>query len=182
MKLHHTIEKARAFAMQAHGDQLYGGQPYVVHLDAVYEVLREAGVNMVSYLTVAYFHDVLEDTPKTQDDLQDAGLSWFQIDAVQFCTDEKGPNRRARKTATYARVKQDLVSNARGAGLGVLVKFADRIANIRACRGENGNPGLLEMYLKESPAFLDVYQHPNPADPDYQALLALYHKAIGGHP
>lgn len=35
-------ERAREFAIQAHGDQRYGDRPYVEHLSAVVEVLDEA--------------------------------------------------------------------------------------------------------------------------------------------
>lgn len=32
---------ARTFAIAAHGSQLYGGQPYETHLEAVVQMLRD---------------------------------------------------------------------------------------------------------------------------------------------
>jgi len=33
-------QRARAFAVNAHGDQMYGDEPYVAHLDEVYAKLQ----------------------------------------------------------------------------------------------------------------------------------------------
>ena len=35
-----VVDRARAFAVQAHGDQRYGDEPYVVHLDEVAAIVR----------------------------------------------------------------------------------------------------------------------------------------------
>lgn len=37
------IQKAREFAVKAHGGQMYGSAPYAVHLDAVAEILSGYG-------------------------------------------------------------------------------------------------------------------------------------------
>jgi guanosine-3',5'-bis(diphosphate) 3'-pyrophosphohydrolase len=34
-----SLNRARAFAVAAHGDQMYGDQPYSFHLDMVAEIL-----------------------------------------------------------------------------------------------------------------------------------------------
>lgn len=57
---------ARDFAIQAHGDQMYGRMPYSYHLDQVAAKLRGLkdygwDVPEDAYV-VAYLHDVLEDT------------------------------------------------------------------------------------------------------------------------
>lgn len=60
------VIEARDFAIQAHGDQMYGRMPYSYHLDQVAQKLRELehygwDVPEDAYV-VAYLHDVLEDT------------------------------------------------------------------------------------------------------------------------
>lgn len=105
------LTKAREFAIQAHGDQMYGDKPYVSHLDDVVAVLDTHFKRAIpELLAVGYLHDVLEDTSVT------AGTLFEQFGpnvalAVQFCTDEPGPNRKTRKAATYARCRAQIVAN-----------------------------------------------------------------------
>ena len=55
-----VVPRARAFAVDAHGEQRYGDQPYVVHLDAVAALLAPFGETAQA---IGYLHDVVEDTP-----------------------------------------------------------------------------------------------------------------------
>lgn len=92
---------ARHFAMGAHREQMYGDKPYVVHLDAVADVLREVGTSDHSRLyDVAYLHDVMEDcgiTRATIARLFGDGVA----EIVELVTDKPGKNRRERHEATY---------------------------------------------------------------------------------
>ncbi len=54
-----ALTDARSFAIAAHGEQMYGDQPYVFHLDAVVELLAPFG-NQAQI--AGYLHDVVEDT------------------------------------------------------------------------------------------------------------------------
>ena len=148
-----AIEHARKFAIQAHGDQMYGDGtiPYVVHLDMVAGVLREFGFTKDALLLqAAFLHDTVEDTYVTDQILLDNGFSAVVAAAVAFCTDEKGKNRKERKKLTYE--KQVGLLNRRpiddSTRLGLLVKWADRVANIRACHIWPAK-NLLPMYVKE---------------------------------
>ena len=40
-----SLTRARSFAIAAHGDQTYGDEPYVFHLDAVVELLAPFGLD-----------------------------------------------------------------------------------------------------------------------------------------
>ena len=62
-----TIHQANTFAIRAHGNQQYGDKPYVVHLDAVAELLTKYGETAQ---IIAYLHDVIEDTEITYTDVK----------------------------------------------------------------------------------------------------------------
>lgn len=161
--------KARNFAIQAHHGQKYGQvHPYEYHLDAVVSLLLSVGYDEPTILMAAYLHDVLEDTAATSEDLRIAGFPEDVIRGVQFCTDEPGLNRKDRKSKTYARVK---VSKD---PIGVVVKFADRIANMQ--EGAANNPKLFAMYQRESEHFLDAYLPEGGLDDRFQALLHFWPK------
>lgn len=166
------LEKAREFAVRAHGDQRYGNdESYSVHLDEVVGVLREFGYAPGGYeilpedtLVAAYLHDVLEDTKTTAADLVEAGFSTLSIAAVQFATDLPGSCRKEKKRATYAHAIRIISGWETGGGrwtadtylgvhVGVVVKVADRIANLRHSRGTD----LMRMYLREGETFRLAY-------------------------
>ena len=173
-------DEARAFAAEAHKNQKYGDGPYTDHLDEVVAVLQEVGWDDPAFKMAGYLHDILEDTPVTSQDLWDTRCPAPVVCAVMFCTDEPGPNRKTRKAATYERVRQDLARNLPCYDMAAIVKWADRIANMRACTRE-GKTSLLEMYRKESPAFMEVYipQHePLLTYPRWQALVQAYKEAL----
>lgn len=93
-------ERARAFAVAAHGGQLYGDLPYAAHLDEVAGILDAFGLPEV--VPVGYLHDVIEDTTVSAADLT-VEFGAAVTAAVVFCSDEVGRNRSERKAATYAR-------------------------------------------------------------------------------
>jgi len=73
--LEDRMNKAREFAVKAHGDQMYGKFPYSYHLDQVKSKLMELehkgwDVPEDAYV-VAYLHDVLEDTDYRANDISD---------------------------------------------------------------------------------------------------------------
>ena len=144
------IEKARAFAEKAHGSQKYGDQPYMVHIDAVANILlkrfQEHEIRLPEIqelVAAAYLHDTLEDTETTRDDLvrEFGDAVALLVDAV---TDGPGKNRRERKQRPYK-----LIPMVRWA---LYLKLADRIANAEAAKAE-GRTDLLAMYKKEYPEF-----------------------------
>ena len=153
-------ENARELARQAHGDQMYGGEPYIKHLDDVVAILREYGVNDEDTIAAGYLHDTLEDTPLGFGEM--ARLFGLQVAGmVELVTDVHGPNRKTRKQFTLAKIKRhvrDHLGGERGYGDWVkgaaLVKLADRIANVRASRATNQRLWL--MYRKEQSSFREA--------------------------
>ncbi|MGK0361500.1 MAG: (p)ppGpp synthase/HD superfamily hydrolase [Bradymonadia bacterium] len=155
-----TIADARAFAIEAHGTQRYGAEPYATHLAEVAGVIDAYLPDHDRHRTLmqaAWLHDTLEDTPAKAGDLRDEGFSDRLIDAVRFCTDVPGPDRKARKRATYRKMRRALNASLAGEGtpgtrLGALVKLADRVANLRATlRSEHER--LARTYAGEAEVF-----------------------------
>ncbi len=174
-----AVQRARDFAVTAHKDHSYGGQPYWTHLDTVASILHEFGWDSPSALQAAYLHDAVEDCENIDAKvLQNAGFSQDVVEMVLFCTDEQGPNRKTRKKRTYQRMKSALQqwqndANAHPATpWGVRVKLADRLANVRQCVAQN-NQGLLAMYRRESETFRQALFIPGMADAMWSAYEAL---------
>jgi (p)ppGpp synthase/HD superfamily hydrolase len=143
-----AIANATTFAKERHGNQMYGDQPYWVHLDAV-----EAIVDTATFLfapnrgsinhmlrVAAILHDVLEDTDTTFEELKEKfGLDVATI--VRLVTNPKTGTRKEKHEATYPLIA--LNEHA------VIVKLADRLANV-----ESG--GKRDMYRKEYPYFREM--------------------------
>ena len=138
------VNRAREFALAAHGDQKYGSYPYEVHLDAVAELARPYGEQAEM---IAYLHDVVEDTEVDVGTIAES-FGEFIAECVAILTDAPGSDRKERKQKTYARmagVSGDLE-------LALVVKAADRVANMRACVAD-GRSSLLAVYKGEHVTF-----------------------------
>lgn len=158
------VAEAREFAVRAHGHQRYGEQPYAVHLDAVAEIAAPFGETAQ---VVAYLHDAVEDTAATIDDVR-ARFGAAVAECVSLLTDAPGANRKERKAKTYARL-----ADVRGeAELALIVKAADRLANVRACV-RTGNQGLLAMYRGEQVTFRTAAYRAGQCDELWQELEQL---------
>lgn len=143
------VDRARKFAVTAHGNQKYGDEfPYLLHLTLVEGVLLRFGITDPAMRCGANLHDVLEDTPTKPETLRT--LFGDRItDMVERVTEPKGGNRKWRHEQTYPRIatSQDAVA----------LKLADRIANVEA------GGRLTSMYAKEHAEFKRVLQR----RPDY---------------
>jgi (p)ppGpp synthase/HD superfamily hydrolase len=138
------LDTVRSFAVTAHGAQMYGDRPYAYHLDAVASLLASYGEEAQ---VVGYLHDVVEDTATTGADVE--ALFGKHIAAcVLLLTDEPGVNRKERKAKTYAKLA--LVQGREE--LALVVKAADRLANVRACIADRKRK-LWELYRSEHPVF-----------------------------
>jgi (p)ppGpp synthase/HD superfamily hydrolase len=139
-----TLDQARSFAVTAHGEQKYGHRPYSYHLDAVAAIAAPYGETAA---VVAYLHDTVEDTEATLEEVE-RQFGSVVAGCVALLTDEPGANRKERKAKTYAKLAK--VSGP--AELALLVKVADRLANVRACVHDR-KTSLWELYRSEQPAF-----------------------------
>lgn len=161
--------KARSFALQHHGKQQYGSRPYIVHLDAVAELVRQYGETAV---VLAYLHDVVEDTDAS---LQDVEKTFGRLiaDGVAVLTDEPGKNRQERKKKTYRKMAQ--VSGK--TEIALVVKAADRLANMRACVADKKEK-LLAVYRQEYPIFVQAVYRPRSCDKIWIQLVVVNQKGV----
>lgn len=139
--------KARDFAIQEHGNQMYGDKPYIYHLDAVVAV----GNTYREYIPdpywqdvedALYLHDWMEDV-RPGGDLTKHGFSMRTDTQVWSVTDKEGKNRVERHMNTYPLLALSYQ--------GVFIKLCDRIANISACvvLSDPRSANKMEMYQGE---------------------------------
>lgn len=141
------VRQVAKFAIQAHGDQMYGNEPYSYHLEKVYNnVVKYGGSEL--HQQVAWLHDVVEDTPFTVEDIAErfGGTVAKLVDLV---------TNQETKEETFKRIRTD--SDA------VFVKLADRLANI-----EEG--GKIKMYRKRHPLFKSMLYQPGEFDDLWAAI------------
>lgn len=140
----------RDIAIKAHGEQVYGHEPYSKHLDQVVGVLCEFGFTDDMYITAGYLHDTIEDTYLTYDLIVEQFGSDIAT-AVAFVTDMAGKNRAIRKKRTYERMHRQVQHADDAIRCGVIVKLADRIANVRTCIAEGSS--FVRTYVNEHDTF-----------------------------
>ena len=147
------VKRAREFAIKAHGDQMYGDEPYIVHLDEVAGILHEFGIMETIFTNayiVAYLHDTIEDTDITYEDVREEFGETIAVNVAAVSTPE-GKNRAVRTSLLYQYIQSIKPAESRDRMYATfLVKPADRLANVR--RG-----GKVEMYRKETAGFLKVF-------------------------
>lgn len=154
------IAAAVRFAEERHGGQLYGDEPYMVHLAQTVAWLYRLDPGATdSVVCAAWLHDVLEDTATSRDEIE-ARFGQEVAAIVDACTGN-GANRTARMSRILRSIAAldppELRTQA------ARVKLADRCANVEAS-GAN-DPGRLRMYSKELAAFQSVLREfcPDPA-------------------
>lgn len=138
--------KAKEFAVKAHGQQMYGDKPYVVHLEHVHEVMKQYRHSNTDLLILmaAWLHDVLEDTATSKTELV-RNFGQKIADIVYRVTDEPGADRTERKRKTYRKIRGHMDATS--------VKLCDRIANVEA---SSDVPEKLKMYKNEYREFRDA--------------------------
>jgi (p)ppGpp synthase/HD superfamily hydrolase len=140
---HLIVKQARCFGVLYH-DNTYGNQPYVYHLDAVAYKVASLGGDVIAQ-TVAYLHDVLEDTVATEASIHTLfGKDIWKY--VRILTKPKGTVFDTRQYNSYiALVKTDPVPH--------LVKIADTLCNLEECIRTNDNRRF--KYLKQLQLLLE---------------------------
>ena len=142
---------------------MYGQFQYVVHLDAVSALLEPYGE---CAQIIGYLHDVVEDTSVTTDEIAKE-FTPFISRCVGLLTDAPGASRKDKKSKTYARLS--LVDGDEQ--LALVVKTADRLANVSACLMDN-NQKLLNIYSGEHSVFRTSVYRPGLCDSLWDKLNA----------
>lgn len=158
------LRAAQSFAENAHGDQKYGEEPYMVHLKAVAMVLCRFGCTDEHMLSAAFLHDVVEDTDVN---INQIALVFGKTvaDLVYRVTNEPGANRQARHVATYPKIKDSCDAT--------MLKLADRIANTEASAQD---PDKMKMYKKEWAFFKESLYTPGVHEAMWKHLTKLMEK------
>jgi (p)ppGpp synthase/HD superfamily hydrolase len=157
------VRIARQFALEWHGNKMWGDLPYIEHLDRVAALLRSLGAE-IWQIVAAYLHDILEDTDCLEALIGQLfgtkPLSW--VKAVTG----NGSNRKEKQ----ADIIRKLQADETGA---TLLKLCDRLVNVRKCV-EEGNEKLLKMYRKDVPLYAELFAKASPAlNEELNRLLAV---------
>jgi (p)ppGpp synthase/HD superfamily hydrolase len=150
-------QMARNFALMAHGSQKYGSQPYSVHLEAVHANLVRWNASTKAR-AVGFLHDVLEDTEVSR------GLLAHEFGEGTAALAEAVSKRRGESLAAYFERVRWNGSEA------VLVKLADRLANVTASRAP-GSERYLQRYREEAPLFVKSLMRPGEFEGPWAELL-----------
>jgi guanosine-3',5'-bis(diphosphate) 3'-pyrophosphohydrolase len=147
---HKLIITAMEFANEVHRAHMYSStQPYVKHLEDVYNVLLRYGCNNsnedeLEILVAAWLHDCMEDTATSYTDVKKV-FGESIADIVYCLTDELGRNRKEKKEKTYPKIKSNWKS--------IIVKAGDRVANYEQSLTHQDEKSFSEMYKKEYEEF-----------------------------
>lgn len=110
--------RAIAFATEKHAKQVrMGGMPYIVHPIAVADIVNCWGYGR-DYIIAAFFHDLLEDTDATDEEILEIGGPEV-LEAVYALTKSEG----------Y--VMSEYVAGILANDIARVVKAADRLHNLR---------------------------------------------------
>lgn len=117
--------RAQALATQAHKTQLYGTQPYMVHIEDVVRRVKQITTDP-EIIAAAYLHDVVEDT--------DIQLEYIvkhfgqNVANMVWAVTGIGADRAAKMANAIEKIAQTPGSE--------LVKSADRLSNAAASKAE----------------------------------------------
>jgi len=140
-------QEAFKFAEKKHDGQVrIGGAPYITHPISVSEIVKEWGYG-IEYQITALFHDLLEDTDASEDEIKRIGGENV-LEAVKLLTKSKG----------Y--IMEEYVRRIKENPLAKVVKAADRLHNLRCAVVTNDD--FKRRYILES---IDWYLDLSPEIP-----------------
>ena len=112
------LQRALIFAKEKHkGQKRIGGDDYITHPIAVCEIVKSQGLDK-NYQIAALFHDLLEDTDATEEEILKYGNREI-LESVKLLTKEKGYDMSEYVGA----IRQNPIAFA--------VKAADRLHNLQ---------------------------------------------------
>ena len=125
-----VLVKAYYYAREAHkGQKRASGEEYFTHPYAVAEILISLGMDYTT-VSAAFLHDVIEDTPATEDDIcREFGVEILtlvtgvtKLDKIEF---------KSREEEQAENFKKIFVSMAKDIRV-IIIKLADRLHNMRS--------------------------------------------------
>lgn len=117
MSCSERVKRALDFATEKHkGQKRIGGDDYITHPIAVYEIVKSQGFKE-DYQITALFHDLLEDTNATEEEILSFGNNEI-LTAVKLLTKQKGYDM------------QEYIRKIKNNKIAFVVKGADRLHNL----------------------------------------------------
>lgn len=159
-QIRHAAHELHQSVNQTYGDDL----PYGFHLDMVVEGIANFGYlvcvreeDVLPLFFGGYFHDAIEDTRKTYNDVKRIASKWLTeeqalmaTEIVYALTNDKGRTRAERAGEKYYQgIRETLYAP--------FVKLCDRLANVTyTCSVDSGRNGsrMREVYKQEMAHFL----------------------------
>lgn len=155
----------KAHAIHDAVGQTYGTDlPYGFHLDMVADFVKKYGAEVCRdaadapvIMFGAYFHDAIEDTRLTYNNVMAIAKAYFNDSAAEAATEiayaltnEKGRTRAERANEKY-------YAGIRATPYAPLVKLADRLANTAFSKSSRSgaNIKMSEVYRRELPHFIE---------------------------
>jgi (p)ppGpp synthase/HD superfamily hydrolase len=160
------IERARDMALDLHEGQMYGRDPYSIHLEDVTGILIRFGHGAdEDLMSAGWLHDSLEDTRASYEDIE-RNLGPRVAELVRAVTDDpEGEDRAARKA-----LPMQVIPTVPGA---VILKLADRIANVKRARAALEGSRYIKMYRREQASFLGALHREGEANAMWGTLEML---------
>lgn len=119
MFMHYQAKRAESIATEAHkGQKRRDGKDYIEHPRRVVKRLIDNGIKNKLFHSVAWLHDVLEDTDITAQKLKDKGISDDVIHSVELLT--------RKKDQTY----RDYIRGIKNNEMARTVKIEDMLDNL----------------------------------------------------
>ena len=135
LKEEQIIKSALLFAEKKHsGQKRIGGEPYITHPKAVAKIISDKGYGS-EYIITALFHDLLEDTDATEQEIELLGGKRV-LKTVKLLT-------KTDKT-----IMSDYISGIKSDPMAFAVKGADRLHNLRTA--ECADKSFKLRYIKET--------------------------------
>ncbi len=155
------IEEALKYAIDKHAGQTRkDGSPYIFHPIAVAMRLMEKGMNNDDYIIAALFHDLLEDTDATEDEIVAYGSARV-LKVVRLLTKSKDV-----KSEDYVR---EILQN----GMAKAIKCEDRIHNLQSAF--TSDPMFMRRYLDNTREYY-LGQFSKELDAEYRRLKEFYER------
>lgn len=152
-----AIRRAEALAAEAHAGQVYGSEPYTVHLRAVVNVIKTFDL-AETYMVAGWLHDVAEDTPITIQELREQFGQ--RVASLVNAVTAHGASREEHAAS--------IVEQLRGCPSACPLKLADRIANVEAARRGDRHSA---RYIAEHGSFEAVVK-PHVPPPMWERYIA----------
>ena len=135
LKEEQIIKSALLFAEKEHsGQKRIGGEPYITHPKAVAKIISDKGYGS-EYIITALFHDLLEDTDATEQEIMRLGGKRV-LNSVKLLT-------KTDKT-----IMSDYISGIKSDPMAFAVKGADRLHNLMSA--ECADKSFKLRYIKET--------------------------------